>query len=297
MQDHRLSEYLTTQEVAAYLRLKERTIYELVRNRQIPCSRVTGKLLFPRHLIDLWVTRQLDFEGAGRSPAPAVVAGSHDPLLEWALRASGSELALLTGGSEDGLARLASDQAVLAGLHILDPESGEYNVPAVRAMRGLADIVLVEWAKREQGLVLAPGNPRGILAPADLGQPGLRLVRRQEGAGAQTLLRHVLAQAKLRLEAMTVIEPPALTESEVATAILDGKADAGIAVRAVAHHFRLEFVPLRWERFDLALRRRSYFEPPAQRLLVFARSEAFARRAAELDGYDISASGTVAYNA
>lgn len=297
MQEQASSEYLTTQEVAAYLRLKERTIYELVRNRQIPCSRVTGKLLFPRHLIDLWVTRQLDFEGAELRMPPAVVAGSHDPLLEWALRASGSELALLTGGSEDGLARLAADQAVMAGLHILDPQSGEYNLPAVRATRGLADIVLIEWAKREQGLVVAPGNPRRILEPADLAKPGVRLVRRQEGAGAQTLLRHLLAQAKLRLEAATVIEPPALTESEVATAILDGKADAGVAVRAVAHHFRLEFVPLRWERFDLALRRRSYFEAPLQRLLSFARSEAFRDRAAELGGYDVAAHGAVIYNA
>src|SRR5216684_3599651 len=91
-------ELFNTQEVADYLRLKERTIYELVRTRQIPCSRVTGKLLFPRHLIDLWVTRQLDFAGPELSRAPAVVAGSHDPLLEWAVRMSGSDLALLTGG-------------------------------------------------------------------------------------------------------------------------------------------------------------------------------------------------------
>src|SRR6185437_5795171 len=129
MQDALAAEYLNTQEVAAYLRLKERTIYELVRNRQIPCSRVTGKLLFPRRLIDLWVTSQLDFEGAELRRAPAVVAGSHDPLLEWALRASGSELALLTGGSEDGLARLAADKAMVAGLHILDARTGIHNVP------------------------------------------------------------------------------------------------------------------------------------------------------------------------
>lgn len=297
MQNHGLDEYLTTQEVADYLRLKERTIYELVRNHQIPCSRITGKLLFPRRLIDLWVARQLDFEGAELSRAPMVVAGSHDPLLEWALRASGSELALLTGGSEDGLARLAADKAIMAGLHILDPRTGEYNLPAVRTTRGLADIVLIEWAAREQGFVLAPGNPHRILAPADLARPGVRVVRRQEGAGGQILLRHVLHQAKLRLDSLAVIEPPALTETEIASAILDGRADVGIAVRAVAHHFRLDFLPLQQERFDLALRRRNYFEPPLQRLLAFARSAEFARQAQALGGYDISATGTVTYNA
>ena len=297
MQDRTPGDYLNTQEVAAYLRLKERTIYELVRHRQIPCSRVTGKLLFPRRLIDLWVTRQVDFEGAELAQAPAVVAGSHDPLLEWALRASGSELALLTGGSADGLARLAADKALVAGLHILDGESDQYNVPAVQATHGLADIVLIEWAKREQGLVLARGNPHGIRELAELARPGIRLVRRQEGAGAQILLHQLLAAAKLRLDSLTIIEPPALTESEVATAILDGRADTGLAVRAVAHHFRLDFLPLRWERFDLALRRRSYFEPSVQRLLRFARSEAFARQAGELGGYDIAGTGEVTYNA
>lgn len=292
-----MGEYLNTQEVAAYLRLKERTIYELVRNHQIPCSRVTGKLLFPRRLIDLWVTSQLDYEGSALSRAPAVVAGSHDPLLDWALRASGSELALFTGGSEDGLARLAADKAMAAGLHILDSRSGDYNIPAVRATRGLADIVLIEWAKREQGLVLARGNPRRIAEPSDLARPGVRLVPRQEGAGAQILLRHLLEQAKLRLESLTVVTPPALTENEVAAAILDDRADAGVAVRAVAQHFRLDFVPLRRERFDLALRRRNYFEPPLQRLLQFARSEDFRRQAAALGGYDLSAAGRVIFNA
>src|SRR6185437_11682373 len=297
MQDALAAEYLNTQEVAAYLRLKERTIYELVRNRQIPCSRVTGKLLFPRRLIDLWVTSQLDFEGAELRRAPAVVAGSHDPMLEWALRASGSELALLTGGSEDGLARLAADKAMVAGLHILDARTGIHNVPAVQATGGLADIVLIEWAKREQGLVVARGNPQRLAGIADLARPGIRLVPRQEGAGAQILLRQLLDQAKQRFEGLLVVDPPALTESEVAAAILDGKADAGMAVRGVAHHFRLDFLPLRWERFDLALRRRSYFEPPVQRLLGFTRSEAFARHAAELGGYDIAATGAVTYNA
>lgn len=297
MQDHARTEYFTTQEVAAYLRLKQRTIYELVRTRQIPCSRITGKLLFPRRLIDLWVVRQVDFAGAELSRAPAVVAGSHDPLLDWALRASGSELALFTGGSEDGLARLAADKAIMAGLHILDPGTGDYNVPAVRAATGLSDVVLIEWARREQGLVLAPRNPRRILAPADLARPGIRVVQRQEGAGAQILLRHLLNQAKVKLESLAVIEPPALTETEVAAAILEDKADAGIAVRAVAQHFRLDFLPLQQERFDLALRRRNYFEPPLQRLLAFTRGGEFAQRAAALGGYDIGGTGRVSYNA
>jgi excisionase family DNA binding protein len=297
MQSDLQQEFLNTQEAADYLRLKERTIYELVRRRQIPCSRVTGKLLFPRHLIDLWVTRRLDFEGPELERAPPVVAGSHDPLLEWAVRASGSELAQLAGGSTDGLERLAAGKAMLAGMHILDSATGDYNVPALRAFRGLSDVVLIEWAKREQGFVVAEGNPLRLLAAADLARPGIRLVRRQEGAGAQILLRHLLAEAKLRFESLAVATPPALTESEVADAVLDGKADVGIAAKSVAHHFRLGFVPLKRERFDLAMRRRDYFEPPIQKLLRFARSPEFAATAAALGGYDITETGGTIYNA
>ena len=289
--------FLNTSEVADYLRLKERTIYELVRTKQIPCSRVTGKLLFPRNLIDLWVARATEFAGPDLRAAPPVAAGSHDPLLEWALRESASELALLSGGSEDGLKRLVANKAVIAGIHLLDPASGEYNRPAVQALSGLADVVLVEWAKREQGLVVARDNPRGIASPADLGRSGTRVLRRQEGAGAQVLLRHLLAEAKLRLEDLPGPTQPALTETDIAAAILDGKADAGIAVRAVAQRHKLGFVPLKWERFDLAMRRRDYFEPPVQKLLRFARTPEFAEKAQSLGGYDLSAAGTISHNA
>jgi len=289
--------YFTTEEVADYLRLAERTVYELARTRRIPCARITGKLLFPRHLIDLWAGRQTEFDGQGFHAAPPVVAGSHDPLLEWALRESGSDLALLAGGSEDGLRRLAGEQAVLAGMHIIDSATGDYNVPAIRTMRGLADVVLIEWAKREQGLVLPRGNPRGIQKIEDLAGKGIRIVRRQAGAGTQTLLRHLLARAGLDLDAFAVVEAPALTETDLAVAIFDGKADAGLAARAVANRFHLDFIPLHRERFDLALRRRDYFEPPLQNLLRFARSAAFAEQARNLGGYDIDELGHVHYNA
>ncbi|MDX1711685.1 MAG: helix-turn-helix domain-containing protein, partial [Rhodovibrionaceae bacterium] len=139
-------ELMTTREVAEYLRLKERRIYELVRQRAIPCTRVTGKWLFPRALIDLWLAENAEGAAAPRQPRPAVIAGSHDPLLEWAVKESGCGLALLPGGSLDGVSRFARGEAVGAGLHLLDPESGEYNISAVAAAAGRSDAVLLEWA-------------------------------------------------------------------------------------------------------------------------------------------------------
>ncbi|HLY65591.1 MAG TPA: helix-turn-helix transcriptional regulator [Chloroflexota bacterium] len=288
---------MTTAEVADYLRLKQRKIYELVRTRQIPCSHATGKLLFPKQAIDLWLARNLAFEGPELRSPPPIAAGSHDPLLEWALRESGCELALLAGGSQDGLRRLIAGQAVVAGLHIVDETTGEYNLPQVGSLPGLHDLVLVEWAMRGQGLVVAAENPARIAGLGDVAARRLRVARRQDGAGAQFLLHYLLAREGLHYQDLNVVEPPALTETDLAGVVLDGTADCGIAIEAVARRYRLGFLPLHRERFDLALRRRDYFEPPVQALLRFARSPAFRAKAAELGGYDISDLGRIVFNA
>ena len=289
---------MNTREVAEYLRIKERKVYDLVRAKRIPCSRVTGKWLFPRALIDLWVAHNTEYgpAGAAMRPAPRVVAGSHDPLLDWAVRESQCGLALLTGGSLDGLRRLAAGEAMIAGMHVLDPDSGEYNLPVAREALSGRDVVLIEWARREQGLLTAPDNPLGLAGVADLRQRKARMIARQHEAGSQILLVHLLSEAGVKLAELRFLPQPALSESDLALAVLEGKADAGLAVRAVAQQFRLHFVPLHSERFDLAMRRRDFFEAPVQALLDFARGETFARRARELGGYDLARFGRVVWN-
>lgn len=292
-----MRELMTTEEVADYLRLKERKIYALVRARRIPCSRVTGKLLFPKPAIDLWVARNLAYDGPESAPSPQIAAGSHDPLLDWALRESGCDLAFLSGGSGDGLQRVASRQAMVAGLHMIDDATGGYNVPFLRALSGMNDAVLIEWAQREQGLVLAAGNPHGATSLKDAAAKHLRVAQRQEGAGAQILLRYLMKRDGLHEEDLHLVSSPALTETALAEAVLDGRADCGVAIAAVARRFGLAFIPLHRERFDLVMRRRDYFEPPLQKLLGFARSSAFRAHAEALGGYDVGGCGAVSYNA
>ena len=295
-----MPDFLTTKEVAALLRIKERKVYELVAENAIPVSRVTGKLIFPRELVEAWVRRRVDYGGGSESlaPRPAVVAGSHDPLLDWALRESGSELATFFDGSLDGLARLAAGKAVGAGLHVYEPgpegDGGDWNRAALRQAAPGLPLVLIAWAWRSQGLVLPPGNPKGIGGLADLA--GLTLVPRQKGAGSTLLLGHLLERAGMELSALNLLQPPARNEADVALAVAGGKADAGFAVETVARQYRLDFVPLFRERYDLALWRRDAFEPPLQRLLAFCRGEAFTTRAAELGGYDLTGHGEVRYN-
>jgi putative molybdopterin biosynthesis protein len=291
-----MQDFMTTKEVAAYLRIKERRVYELVRRRAIPCTRVTGKWLFPTALVDLWVKDHLEGEPQPASAPPPVVAGSHDPLLDWAIKESDCGLALLTGGSLDGLERLGAGEAVVAGLHLLDGETGEYNVPAVTRTLPSQGLVLIEWAWRTQGLVVAAGNPRGIATLADLKTGAVPVIRRQEAAGSQLLLAHLLEREGLALDKLDFVAETARSETDLGLAILEGRAEAGIAVEAVARSLKLGFVPLLRERYDLLLRRRDYFEPPLQKLLNFALSETFRNRAEQMGGYDVTGQGQVRYN-
>ena len=217
-----MPEFLTTKEVAALLRIKERKVYELVSDNAIPVSRVTGKLLFPREMIEAWVWQHADYASGteGLHSRPPVLAGSHDPLLEWALRESGSELAAFFDGSLDGLARLAAGKAVAAGLHVYEPEAEDWNRGHVgRAMAGMP-VVLLEWAWRVQGLVVPQGNPKGIAGLADL--EGLTLVPRQERSGSHLLLDHLLRRDALDRSGVRLLAPPARSEADVALAIAEG---------------------------------------------------------------------------
>jgi putative molybdopterin biosynthesis protein len=291
-----MHEYLTTAELCDYLRLKERTIYDLVARRAIPCSRATGKLLFPRGLIDRWMEAHVEMTGAARAAPPPIVAGSSDPLLDWALRESGSGLATLFEGSGAGLKRFAAGEAVAIGLHLLGTDSN-YNVEAVRALAGVTDVVLLQWAWREQGLVVKRGNPLAITSIEDLASKRPCIILRQPGAGAEVLLERLLSEAGLKRDALTAVARTALTETDVALAITDGAADCGLAIGASARRFGLDFVPLKRERFDIALRRRSYFESPLQKLFAFTRTASFREQAEALGFYDVSGTGTVELNA
>ena len=284
---------MTTSEVAEYLRLKERTVYDMAARNQIPCSRATGKLLFSRRLIDAWIeahTRMPD--GVVQNP-PAIYAGSSEPLLEWALRQSGAGLAKLIGGSRAGLEAIARGEAALAGIHMIDPETGAYNLPQVRALVPQGDIVVIGWARRSQGLLLAAGNPLGVSGLGDAVARGLRIARRPEGAGSRVLLDHLLATDGLALETAADM-PIAETQEDLAGMVAMGEADCGLGIAATAGG--LDFLPLVREQFDLVMRRRDYFEPPVQALLAFCRSELFQRRADHLGGYDLSDLGNIRFN-
>ncbi len=291
------SDMMDTREVAAYLRLKERRIYDLVRDNALPHVRATGKLLFPRAQIDAWLAAKAGSPVAVAHPtSPPIIAGSHDPLLEWAARESRCGLAVLACGSRAGLERLARHEAEVAAMHWLDTATGNYNVPLIRARMPGADVVGIEWAQREQGLLVAPGNPFALRGVADLVRTKARVIGRQPESGSHQLLAHVLAQAGIARKDVQWLPHPALAETDLAAAIRDGHADAGVAIKAAARGCGLTFIPLARERLDLVMHRRDYFEPGVQALLSLARGPAFAAQAVTLGGYDVTGNGRVVFN-
>jgi putative molybdopterin biosynthesis protein len=290
-----MADLLTTEEAADYLRLSERKLYELVANGAVPCTKVTGKWLFPKAALDRWLAAGLAMPALARAPAPPIVGGSHDPLLEWALRESGSALACLPEGSEVGLQRLARGEVMVAAIHLhrLDGDDEAANIEAVAAAPGLRDAVVIAFARREQGLVVAAGNPLQLRDVGAIAATRARLALRPQGAGAQLLLLALVARAGLTLDRFAAVKPVCPTGADIAQAVRSGRADCGIATRAVAQAASLDFVPLTWERFDLVLRQRDYFRLGLQTLFKFTRTATFRDRASELGGYDVGEAGDV----
>ena len=298
-------EYLTTRELAALLRIKERKVYDLAASGQVPCSKAMGKLLFPRAEIEAWLAAGQPVESGARSAArsrrrkapavlPNVLLGSHDPLLEWALRESGSGIAAYFDGSGDGLQRFAGGEGLAAGLHLFDVDERTWNVHAVAKPFGARPVVLVEWARRQRGLIIGPAAAkRAIAGLGDIA--GLRLAARQAGAGAQLLFRMLCDEAGLA--AVDIQEAAVLrSETDAALAVLEGKADVSFGLEALAQQYKLGFVPVIEERYDLLVDRRSWFEPPLQKLLWFCAGARFRLRAKELAGYDVTDLGRVHFN-
>jgi putative molybdopterin biosynthesis protein len=154
--------------------------------------------------------------------------------------------------------------------------------------------VLIAFVRREQGLLLPPGNPMALRTIADVAAQRARVAQRPRGAGAQLLLIALLKHDGCEPESLAA-GPVCPTGTDLAQAVRAGHADCGIASRSAAAAAGLDFEPILWERFDLAIRQRDYFRPPLQKLMAFMRTSAFARRAEEMTGYDVSQSGEVRY--
>jgi putative molybdopterin biosynthesis protein len=286
---------LNVHEAAVRLRIGERKVYDLVAKGAIPHTRAGAKLLFSPEQLDRWLSSRATGPHSGSAGA-TTVAGSIDPLFEWAVRESRCGLALLTQGSLDGVERLGAGAACAALIHVPAHDLSDFNRPiAEEKLRGRG-VALLEWARREQGLVVARGNPKRIRGMRDLARKDVTFMLRQPSAGARVLFERLLEREHVRRSSLRFHRDEAMAGSDLAAAIQAGDADAGLAARSQARLAGLDFVPLVTERIDLAVSRARWFDAPLQALWAFTRSRRFASHAAALGGYDVANAGAVTWN-
>ena len=285
--------YLTVPELAALLRIKERKVYDLAASGAVPCSKVTGKLLFPEKAVRRWLERGQTGTGQAQVTRPAVFLGSHDPLLDWALRQSECGIATYFDGSQDGLDRFAAGEGVAAGLHMFDAASGTWNVRSVEAALSGSPAVLLGFAKRRRGLVIKPELAADIGGLSDLA--GRTMTPRQVGSGSRTLFDHLLRDEGILPDTIRM-RPVARSEADAVLDVATGPSDVTFGLEALAAQHHLAFVPVIDEHFDLLVSHHAYFEPAMQRFIRFLGSADFTEHAAVLKGYDLSEAGTVRWN-
>jgi putative molybdopterin biosynthesis protein len=232
--------------------------------------------------------------GLGEIGRTIVAIGSHDLVLDVAASAlrgddPGLTLASSNVGSLGGLVALRDGLCHVAGSHLLDPATGEYTLPYVDRVLGGVDVAVVRLVHREQGLIVAPGNPLGLTGIEDLRR--VRYVNRQRGAGTRVLLDHELARRGIDPTEVDGYTREEHTHLAVAAAVAAGRADAGLGILAAARAFGLDFVPVAREPYDLVLRAETVDDPLLAPLWDLLDRESFRAEVTALGGYDCAEMG------
>lgn len=300
-------ENMSTKEVAQHLGIHEKQVYALIKGKRIPCTRVTGKWVFPRKLIDEWIetnARSGMAEARRKSKrieGALLAAGSNDPLLDILktyIRKTYPEFYIFScnTGSTDGLKALNQGYTDIAWSHLLDPKSGQYNIPFLSTYLPNLNTVVVNLFNRDLGFLVAPGNPLRIRGFKDLAKNKVRFINRQKGSGTRVLLDHHLKMLKISSPGIKGYENEVYTHFEVGLSILAKEADVGLATGSVSKLLGLSFIPLTHESFDMLLDQSTFFERGVQAFIEILNSREFRNRVENLGSYDFKNSGKILYS-
>jgi putative molybdopterin biosynthesis protein len=296
---------LSTKGVAELLNVNEKMVYSLISEKGLPATKITGKWLFPRHLVEQWVeTNTINYPDNGYRLPPydglLIITGSNDPLLDRAISIfngrNSNQLAVFGNlGSMGGLRALRRNFCHIASSHLLQDDESEYNFDY--AFKELDEMpAVVNFCRREQGILVPKGNPKSIATVADLAMPGIKIVNRALNTGTRLLLDKELKKAGISGEKIEGYETEVSRHLDVGLAILAGRADAGPGIRAVAGLLDLDFIALRWERFDLMISKERFFDEGIQRFLGILLETTFQQMATrDFAGYDVSSSGKMVF--
>ncbi|MEJ2365108.1 MAG: helix-turn-helix transcriptional regulator [Deltaproteobacteria bacterium] len=299
-----MSSLMNTKEAAQYLGINEKKIYSLISDSGLPATKVTGKWLFQRHLVDRWLEHHTEnYPPAEKTPDTyknlLVITGSNDLLLDQLLevfaRRNPLPLPLFSNlGSMGGIRALKENLCHICSCHLLESNGNEYNFAYVEEEFG-NDVVLVNFCQRLQAVVVPRGNPKGVKELADLASGRLRIANRKKGTGTRLLLDQELERQGVSGERIPGYEVEFARHLDVALEVLAGRADAGLAIAAVAEMLGLDQVEVRWERYDFIVRKEIFFSRPVQMLLALLRDEEFLSLSDKFSGYDLSLSGQVVF--
>ncbi|MFP4346881.1 MAG: substrate-binding domain-containing protein [Thermodesulfobacteriota bacterium] len=299
-----MKEMFSTKQVAKFLDINEKMVYSLISEKGLPATKITGKWLFPRHLVEQWVENNtLNYPEPAIQLPPyhglLILAGSNDPLLDKALtvfnRLYSEHLAVFGNlGSMGGIRALRRSLCHIASSHLLQENEKEYNFEfATRELE--KSPAVVNFCRREQGILVQKGNPKSIGGIADLARKGLKIVNRPVGTGTRLLFDRELKKAGIAPEQLAGYDREVSKHLDAGLEILSGNVDAAPSIRPIAQLLNLDFIPLRWERFDLLVTKERFFDEGVQLFFGMLHESAFLDAAATMAGYDLSTSGKMIF--
>ena len=299
-----MSSLMNTKDAAQYFGINEKKIYSLISDQGLPATKVTGKWLFQRHLLDRWLEHHTEnyptIEAGPESYQKLlIITGSNDLLMDQLLelfsRRHHLPLPVFSNlGSMGGIRSLKDNLCHLCSAHLLEPEGEEYNFSYVEEELG-DSVVVVNFCKRLQAVLVAQGNPFGVKGLADLAEGKLRIANRKEGTGTRLLLDRELERLGVRGEQIPGYDTALGRHLDVGLEVLAGRADAGLAIGAVGGLLGLDQVPVCWERYDFIVRKDIFFSRGVQMLMALLKDEEFLNLSEKFAGYDLSMSGQVVF--
>ncbi len=298
---------MNTKEVAKYLDIHEKQVYLLIKAGKIPCTRVTGKWIFPVKLIDEWIHSsahdglQQARKKINQIEGALLASGSNDLVLDMLLTTIKKEHPAFTifsanTGSINGLESLNTGLTDIAFAHLYDPQTGDYNIPYLKQYCPEHSPVVVNLFYRQIGFLVAKAKSNIFRGWESLTQDDTRFINRQAGSGIRVLLDHELKQRGIAAAAIDGYDREVFTHFEVGLSLVSNESDVGIASAAVAKILDLDFHPLTSERFDMILDKDTFFQPAIQAFIETLQSDKFKKRVEKIGNYNFKDAGRILHS-
>lgn len=290
-----MKELMTTKELADFVRLNEKKVYQLIRDGNIPHVKIAGKWLFPKSHVLRWIDENVERE------RDIQIIGSDDILLGRLLSLysrenfPGSIMFYSSVGSLKGIEALIRKKGQACCIHLLDIETGEYNLPVLSRMLSSQKYVVVNLWHRTQGLIVKKGNPHAIKEIGDVVDKDVRFINRNEGSGTRVLFEYLMRQSDVSEKIINGYTDTVDSHLAVALKVFLNEADVGMGIEYVTHLIPLDFMPLQEERFDLVIPKELWPTSVMQQFISYIRPEKIAAVSRNLPGYNLVDTGKILF--